>query len=116
MRVSQISPENIGKHIPSITGLEKGRTNQYTIAINFALSWFYEPCDITLMWIPGHKGIKLNVMADEDASIARQLPEGEFEHWGLIFDPSESFRVDPDLNQGFGTLRVHEEASVGRSC
>ncbi|XP_003740470.1 uncharacterized protein LOC100902681 [Galendromus occidentalis] len=57
------------------SALEKDRTNQYTVALNFGLSSFYEPCVITLMWIPGHKGIPLNVIADQNAGIARQLPD-----------------------------------------
>ncbi|OQR68214.1 hypothetical protein BIW11_13049 [Tropilaelaps mercedesae] len=62
-----------------LMGLEsakkKKRISQALAAVNFGLSWFCKPCDVMLLWVPGHKGLSLNVIADDNARCARQLPE-----------------------------------------
>lgn len=74
-----------------------GRVSQASAAVNFGLSWFFEPCDITLLWIPGHKGIALNVIADDNARCARQLPEGKFAVWR--FRLLNAFLIQLDINK-----------------
>lgn len=51
----------------------------HCLAIKHALSFMYEFCEVKLLWVPGHRGLRLNTAADTCARDVRSWTEGNLE-------------------------------------